>query len=172
MRGLREWWFPPGDDAGRSQSRLPHLDVEDVRAKGVAVRRRDDERELPSLAIGFRAAPRQLHLDRGRRTSSDDPELFAAYRVLAADLGGAVTAHLDVLTTQLTRIIGPGADAGVFITTEPTTTARAVFHAPGRFHDPRYFRDSGQHDIEAHFDAVVELVLRGLRARTGRPPGA
>ena len=107
-----------------------------------------------------------------RRTSSDDPELFAAYRVLGTGLGDAVSAHLDVLTTQLTQIIEVGADAGVFITTDPTTSARAVFHATGLFHDPRYFRDWAQHDIEAQFDAVVELVLRGLRARTSRPPGA
>ncbi|MFF6782544.1 hypothetical protein [Streptomyces sp. NPDC012510] len=46
---------------------------------------------------------------------------------------------------------------------DPVTTARAVFHATARFHDPSYAPVWRQPDVEAQFEAVVELVLRGLR---------
>jgi AcrR family transcriptional regulator len=100
-----------------------------------------------------------------RHKSGEDPELYAAYQALAADLDDAVTAHVDDLTAQLTLIIRAGAEDGTFTTvTDPMTTARAVIQATGRFHDCRCSRDWQQPDIEAQFDAVVELVVRGLRA--------
>ncbi|MEU2059200.1 TetR family transcriptional regulator [Streptomyces sp. NPDC013455] len=99
-----------------------------------------------------------------RRKAGDDPELFATYTVLTDELGGVVHEHITDLTGQLTRIVAAGADAGVFRPSDPSTAARAVFQATGRFHDPCYAKEWAQPGIEAEFTAVVDLVLRGLRA--------
>ncbi|MEU1551500.1 TetR family transcriptional regulator [Streptomyces scabiei] len=99
-----------------------------------------------------------------RRKAGDDPELFATYRVLTDENGEAVGAHIADLTGQLAGIVGAGADAGVFAAADPAATARAVFHATARFHDPSYAPVWRQPDIEAQFEAVVALVVRGLRA--------
>jgi Tetracyclin repressor-like, C-terminal domain len=44
--------------------------------------------------------------------------------------------------------------------------ARAVFDATSRFHDPPYARDWQRPaiDIDEEFGALVDLVVRGLRA--------
>ncbi|MFF7550583.1 TetR/AcrR family transcriptional regulator [Streptomyces canus] len=99
-----------------------------------------------------------------RRKSHEDPELFATYQMLVADLGDAIIVHVDDVTAQLAQIVRTGAETGAFASvTEPTIIARAVFQATGRFHDSCYSRDWKQPDIEAQFEAVVELVVRGLR---------
>ncbi|MFF9772368.1 TetR family transcriptional regulator [Streptomyces sp. NPDC013978] len=100
-----------------------------------------------------------------RRKAGDDPELFATYQVLAGENVEAVGAHVAELTDQLTRIVRSGVESGQFAPTDPAGTARAVFHATARFHDPSYASAWGQPDIEAQFEAVVELVVRGLRTR-------
>ncbi|MFF5492472.1 TetR family transcriptional regulator [Streptomyces aquilus] len=99
-----------------------------------------------------------------RRKAGDDPELFATYQVLAVESGEAVNAHLADLTGQLARIIQDGVDTGVFTAADPGATARAVFHATGRFHDPGYATTWQRPDIQAEFEAVVDLLVRGLRA--------
>ncbi|CAM5720067.1 TetR/AcrR family transcriptional regulator [Streptomyces canus] len=99
-----------------------------------------------------------------RRKSHEDPELFATYQMLVADLDDAIIVHVDDVTAQLAQIVRTGADTGAFArVTEPTIIARAVFQATSRFHDSCYSRDWKQPDIEAQFEAVVELVVRGLR---------
>ncbi|QYX80155.1 TetR family transcriptional regulator [Streptomyces akebiae] len=100
-----------------------------------------------------------------RRKAGDDPELFATYQVLTEENGQVVGAHIADLTDQLTQIVGTGVDSGEFAATDPAGTARAVFHATARFHDPAYAPAWRQPDIEAQFEAVVELVVRGLRTR-------
>ncbi|WP_189311268.1 hypothetical protein [Streptomyces brasiliensis] len=57
-----------------------------------------------------------------------------------------------------------GAEEGVFTTPDPAATARAVFHATGRFHDPAYAREWRQPQIETELEAVLDLLLRRLRA--------
>ncbi|MER5209486.1 TetR family transcriptional regulator [Streptomyces sp. NPDC002838] len=99
-----------------------------------------------------------------RRKAGDDPELFATYTVLAGENGEAVGEHLTDLTTQLTRIVRAGVDTGAFTTPDPAVTARALFQATGRFHDPCYAQEWEQPGVEEDFEAVVDLVLRGLRA--------
>ena len=107
-----------------------------------------------------------------RRKAGGDPELFATYQVLAEENGEAVGTHIADLTGQLTRIIQSGVATGAFTDgptdpadpTDPALTARAVFHATARFHDPSYAPVWQQPDIEEQFEAVVGLVVRGLRA--------
>ncbi|GAA2580257.1 MULTISPECIES: TetR family transcriptional regulator [Streptomyces] len=99
-----------------------------------------------------------------RRKAGDDPELFATYMVLTDEAGTAVGEHITDLTTQLARIIEAGVETGSFTATDPEASARAVFQATGRFHDPCYAREWEQPGVEGEFEAVVELVVRGLRA--------
>ncbi|GLP70136.1 TetR family transcriptional regulator [Streptomyces sp. TUS-ST3] len=99
-----------------------------------------------------------------RRKAGDDPELFATYTVLTGENVEAVIEHITELTGQLTRIVQDGADAGTFTVTDPATTARALFQATGRFHDPCYAREWEQPGVEEEFTAVVDLLVRGLGA--------
>ena len=98
-----------------------------------------------------------------RKKAGGDPELFATYSVLAEDAGDVVGAHIDELTGQLTEIVRAGVDAGVFTVSDPAVAARTLFQATGRFHDPSYAREWQKPGVEAEFEAMVDLLLRGLR---------
>ncbi|MGW4436691.1 TetR family transcriptional regulator [Streptomyces sp. NPDC004596] len=99
-----------------------------------------------------------------RHKAGDDPELFATYTVLTDENGTVVGEHLADLTGQLTCVIEAGMAAGSFAAADPATTARAVFQATGRFHDPCYAREWREPGIEEEFTAVVDLLIRGLGA--------
>ncbi|MFE6283586.1 TetR family transcriptional regulator [Streptomyces sp. NPDC057877] len=99
-----------------------------------------------------------------RRKAGDDPELFATYKVLVNESGSVVGEHLADLTGQLTRIIGDGVTAGVFRADDPAASARAVFYATQMFHDPAHAAEWTKPGIEAEFEELVGLLLRGLRA--------
>ncbi len=103
-------------------------------------------------------------LEAKRRKAGDDPELFATYMVLVDENGGAVGEHITDLTAQLSRIVRAGVEDGVFTAPDPAATARAVFQATVRFHDPRYAREWELPGVEGDFEALVELLLRGLAA--------
>ncbi|MFH0518327.1 TetR family transcriptional regulator [Streptomyces sp. M41] len=101
-----------------------------------------------------------------RRKAFDDPELFATYSVLTTETAETVVGeHIAELTGQLTDIVSAGADAGAFAAEDPATTAGALFRATDRFHDPHYAREWEQPGVEAEFDALVDLLIRGLRAQ-------
>ncbi|MEV5352484.1 TetR family transcriptional regulator [Streptomyces sp. NPDC052693] len=99
-----------------------------------------------------------------RRKAGADPELFATYTVLTGENGTAVGEHIDDLTAQLTRIVQDGVRTGDFTAADPEATARAVFQATGRFHDPCHARAWEEPGAEADFTAVVDVLVRGLRA--------
>ncbi|MFF7444553.1 MULTISPECIES: TetR family transcriptional regulator [unclassified Streptomyces] len=99
-----------------------------------------------------------------RRKAGDDPELFATYSVLAGEAGEVVGEHITDLTAQLTEVVRAGVAAGDFATVDPASAARAVFQATGRFHDPCYAREWEQPGVETELEAVLDLLVRGLRA--------
>ncbi|MET9648223.1 TetR family transcriptional regulator [Streptomyces syringium] len=99
-----------------------------------------------------------------RRKSGSDPELFATYMVLVGENSGVVDRHIETMIEQLAGILESGISQGEFRPVDPTTAARAVWDATNRFHDPSYAADWSRPGIDAAFDAVCELVLRGLRA--------
>ncbi|MBV7697713.1 TetR family transcriptional regulator [Streptomyces sp. TRM70350] len=123
---------------------------------GIVAADRDPEARLRDWLRGL--------FDAKRRKAGDDPELFATYMVLTGESSEAVPDHIADLIAQLTRIVEAGVAAGTFASGDPETTARAVFHATGRFHDPCYAPEWAQPEAEADFAALVELVVRGLRA--------
>lgn len=127
---------------------------------------------LAALAADTRTAPpERLHtwlaaqFTAKRATVSDDPELFATYRVLAADHSSVVAEHLADLLGQVRGIVTAGVASGDFATTDPDVTARAVFDATTRFHHPAHAAEWHQDGIDAEFDAVRTLLIDGLRAR-------
>ncbi|MFG2262463.1 TetR family transcriptional regulator [Streptomyces sp. NPDC048720] len=125
---------------------------------------------LADIAAGTGAPEDRLRewlaalFDAKRHKAGDDPELFATYTVLTSENGTVVGDHLADLTGQLTRVVEAGMAAGAFGPADPATTARAVFQATGRFHDPCYAAEWRQPGIEEEFTAVVDLLIRGLGA--------
>ncbi|MCX4726704.1 TetR/AcrR family transcriptional regulator [Streptomyces sp. NPDC090052] len=102
-----------------------------------------------------------------RRKAGGDPELFATFGVLTGESSGVVESHIGALVGQLARIIEDGCAQGEFAPVEVDfpTTARAVFDATGRFHDPVYAAEWSRPGIDGDFTAVQNLLLGGLRAR-------
>jgi len=99
----------------------------------------------------------------------DDPELFATYIELTADARDVVIAHVDTLVGQLARIIADGVAQSAFEATDPLSAGRAVFDATSRFHNPAHAPSWGDPRIEAAYEGVRALVLRGLERK--RPRG-
>ncbi|HSZ41425.1 MAG TPA: TetR family transcriptional regulator [Trebonia sp.] len=99
----------------------------------------------------------------------DDPELFAAYGVLAAEHSSAAADHVADLLGQLRAILVDGVADGTFASegalADATTAARAVFDATARFHNPAHAAEWRAPGIEADLDAVCTVLLTGLRAR-------
>lgn len=98
-----------------------------------------------------------------RRKAGLDPELFATFQVLARDNSCTVSRHIQETVDQLAGIVADGVERGEFAPCDPAITARAVWDATGRFHDPVYATEWTHPDIDDAFTAVCELVLRGLR---------
>ncbi|WP_405993439.1 TetR/AcrR family transcriptional regulator [Streptomyces sp. NBC_00986] len=117
---------------------------------------RDPEARLRDWLAGL--------FDAKRRKAGDDPEMFAAYMVLVKEAGEMVGAHLDELIGQLTAIVGAGVESGVFKAADPAVAARAVFQGANCFHDPSYAREWRKPGADAEFEALVELLVRGLRS--------
>jgi AcrR family transcriptional regulator len=81
-----------------------------------------------------------------RKKALEDPELFATYVALAAESGDVIRDHVDDLVGQLTTIVG-----------DPRT-ARALFVATARFHDPAHAASWGDPGVDEDFEGVWELL--------------
>jgi len=113
-------------------------------------------------------APERLHrwlrelIDAKRGRADADPELFASYMALVAESGGAVAAHVEALAAQLARIVADGVARGEVVSENPALTARAILDATGRFHNPAHQAEWADPRIDAQFEAVWSLLLKGL----------
>jgi AcrR family transcriptional regulator len=85
-----------------------------------------------------------------RARAHQDPELFATYVALAHESGDVVKRHVDHLIHQLTQIVGD------------ERTARALFLATARFHDPRHAAEWTAPHIDDDFDAVWDLLAQAM----------
>jgi AcrR family transcriptional regulator len=125
---------------------------------------------LAAIATADGPAPERLRrwldqlIEFKRRKALDDPELFATYYAIAQDARHVAAAHVDTLLAQLTQIIADGVARNEFTVADPAEAARAVFDATLRFHKPVYASEWSQPGIDAAFDAVWQLVRRGLGA--------
>jgi AcrR family transcriptional regulator len=128
---------------------------------------------LEAIAAGKGTGPQRLErwLDRlvqtKRRKALEDPELFATYIELAADAREVVRAHVETLIDQLDRIIADGAVHGALVADRPRAAARAVFDATSRFHNPAHAAEWSDPQVDAAYEGVRALVLRGLTQLPG-----
>ncbi|MCU0499234.1 MAG: TetR family transcriptional regulator [Anaerolineae bacterium] len=98
-----------------------------------------------------------------RRWSQQDPELFATYLALAAESREVVREHVTTLIAQLITILNAGVASGVFYTDDVPTTARALFHATARFHDPVHANHWADPEIDSAYEGVWTLLVRALQ---------
>ena len=99
-----------------------------------------------------------------RRKALEDPELFATYVGLTAGARDVVTAHVEALLDQLTGIVADGVAEGDLVADDPSAAARAAFDATSRFHNPSNAAQWSDPQIDAAYEGVRSLVLRGLAA--------
>jgi AcrR family transcriptional regulator len=103
-----------------------------------------------------------------RRRAADDPELFAAYRTLAADAQSVAAAHVDEFVNLAATVIRAGVKEGKFRTVEPVAAARAVLFATSRFHHPAHAAEWAEPALEATYNDVWKLLMDGLGAARRR----
>jgi AcrR family transcriptional regulator len=105
-----------------------------------------------------------LLVDWKQTRAREEPELFATYVEIAGQSRDVIASHVDSLVAQLARIIADGTEGGDFAQADPLAAARAVFDATGRFHNPANAAQWSDPGIDAAYEAVVALVLAGLRS--------
>lgn len=103
-----------------------------------------------------------------RRLATEDPELFSTYVGLMNDSPDMVKRHVDALLVQLTVLVAEGIEHGEVDATNPADTARAVFQAMSRFHNPVNVAFWSDPDLLDHYEGVWALVVRGLRPTADR----
>ncbi|WNV85930.1 TetR family transcriptional regulator [Umezawaea sp. Da 62-37] len=126
---------------------------------------------LATIAAGHDPAPERLNrwltaaFEGKRAKALDDPELFETYRALAVEHTGVTEEHVTELLAQLRAVVEAGIASGDFAPTPPDVAARAVFDAVARFQHPLFAAEWAAPGVQAEFDAVRALVVRGLLAR-------
>jgi AcrR family transcriptional regulator len=103
-----------------------------------------------------------------RRRAADDPELFTAYRTLAADAQSVATPHVDELIGLAATVIRRGMEEGTFRTGDPIAAGRALLFATSRFHHPAHAAEWAHPAIDAAYNEVWRLLMDGLTARVPR----
>jgi len=102
-----------------------------------------------------------------RHRATDDPELFATYRTLAADAESAVASHVAELVNLTAEVIRAGVKEGVFRRLDPEAAGRSMLFATSRFHHPAHAAEWGEPNIDDAFNGVWTLVLNGLLKTPG-----
>jgi AcrR family transcriptional regulator len=105
----------------------------------------------------------QRLFDRKRHSHVDEPELFATFQVLVKESAAIPAYHVGHLVGQVARIISAGVETQEFVTDDVQKTAQAVWDATDMFHHPAHAQEWGDPHIQDAFDAVVSLVIAGLR---------
>jgi AcrR family transcriptional regulator len=85
-----------------------------------------------------------------RARAQEDPELFQTYVNLAMESGDVVRRHVDHLIAQLTDLVGD------------ETTARALFNATARWHDPRHADEWMRPGVDEEFESVWALLDQAI----------
>jgi AcrR family transcriptional regulator len=101
-----------------------------------------------------------IAVKRGR--VAEDPELFSAYRTLAADAQSVVAAHVDELIGLAATVIGSGVKEGTFRTVDPVAAGRAVLIATSRFHHPAHAAEWADPAIDAAYNELWQIMINGL----------
>ena len=124
---------------------------------------------LRAIASSSGPAPRRLREVFDARISEKclsaarDPELFEAYRRLAADAQSAVAAHIQELIALAAAIIRSGIEEGSFRDVDPIRTSRAILFATSRFHHPAHAAEwANTPKMKAIYEDVWQMLMEGL----------
>jgi AcrR family transcriptional regulator len=120
--------------------------------------------------------PAPIRLERWLRTLCtakqtkvcEDPEMFATYLTLAREACAAVRGHREHLMDQVAGILSDGVKEGAFEVADIKASARAIFEATVRYHNPAHAEEWKDPELAARFDALVALLMRGLAAPSKR----
>ena len=124
---------------------------------------------LATIAAEYGPAPERLRRwliqlsTEKRRMANEDPELFDTFHAIATQAREVVSEHLRILAAQISQIIEDGIQRNEFVSTDATAAGRAVLQATARFHHPVHAMEWSDPNIDADYDAVISLILRGLR---------
>ena len=99
-----------------------------------------------------------------REKALGDAELFATYSALTKDAREIVKAYGEQRFAELETMIAEGIAAGEFRRVDPKITALALWNATTRFYNPAHATEWTQPDIDAAFDDLWKLLMRGLAA--------
>ncbi len=99
-----------------------------------------------------------------RQKAKFEPELFATYLAIFEQSREVVHTHVEHLSAQVAAIIADGIARGEFARCDAAATGRSVFYATARFHDPAYAREWNDPGLDATFDDLWALILRGLKS--------
>jgi AcrR family transcriptional regulator len=97
-----------------------------------------------------------------RQRAAEDPELFAAYRTLAAESQSFVAANIEELIGVTAMVIRSGIEEGTFRSVDPVAASRAVLSATTRFTHPAHAAEWSDPDIDAVYDDVWQMLMSGL----------
>jgi hypothetical protein len=98
-----------------------------------------------------------------RQRAAEDPDLFAAYRTLAADTQSVVVAYIDELISVAAMIIQSGIEEGTFRANDPVAAARAILSATSRFTHPAHAAEWTDPSIDTVYNDVWQMLMDGLR---------
>ena len=138
--------------------------------RNLVVQRWVDEMMPPLRALVARPGPapkrlRQLFdtlIGAKRRRAAADPELFTAYRSLAAETQSVAAAHVDELVRLAAVIIHSGIEEGTFRHGDPVAASQAILYATSRFHHPAHAMEWADPKIDAVFEDVWRMLMEGL----------
>ena len=131
---------------------------------------------LPMRAIAGAEGPAPERLRRlidaliavKRRRAAEDPELFTAYRALAAEAQAVVARHLGELVDLTAAVVRAGMEAGAFRAGDPVAAGRAVLFATSRFHHPAHAAEWQDPTLDAAYQDVWRMLMDGLARVPGR----
>jgi AcrR family transcriptional regulator len=123
---------------------------------------------LRAIAAKTGPAPQRLRklvdtlITTKRRRATDDPELFSAYRALAAGARSVVDAHVNEMVALAASIIKSGIKEGTFRAVDPVATAKAMLRATLSFHHPAHAAEWLNPSIDDAYNDVWQLLMDGL----------
>jgi len=140
--------------------------------RDLVVQRWVDEVMPPIRALVARPGPAQKRLRQlfdtliaaKRRKATADPELFTAYRSLAAETQSVAAAHVDELVRLGAAIIESGVEEGTFREVDPMAASQAILFATSRFHHPAHAMEWADPKFDKIFDDVWRILMEGLTA--------
>jgi AcrR family transcriptional regulator len=138
--------------------------------RDLVVGRWAEETMPPLRAIAAKPDPAPLRLRQlfdaliavKRQRAAEDPELFAAYRTLAAESQSVVAAHIEELVGVAALIIRSGVEESTFRSVDPVAAGRALVIATTRFTHPAHAAEWTDPGIDAAYDDVWQMLMSGL----------